>query len=216
MTFQLYGFSWSLAAYVWISVILTGALVYGLTRHASADRPTTGQSLVEVVFEFIGGLAKSSMEIDRDPIFLELLVTLFLFLLVANFQGMIPVLHSPTSNLNMTFALALLAFGLMWYYGFRTKGLGYFSHWAKPVFMLPINIIEDFSKPLTLAFRLFGNILVGEIFMAKIAQGLGFFEGGFLAGFVWWGFTAFVNIVQAFIFMILTLSYVAQAQSTDH
>jgi F-type H+-transporting ATPase subunit a len=219
VSFSLTGIDWSLFAYVWTSVVLTALIAWLLCRRASAGVPSVAQSLMETVFDFIGGLAHSSAEMDRDPVFLELLVMIFLFLLVANFQGMIPGLHSPTSNLNMTATLALSVFVLMWFYGFRTHGLGYFSHWLHPGgmigrFMLPINIIEDFSKPLTLAFRLFGNILVGEIFMAKIASaGIYFFLGGFVAGFVWWGFTAFVNVVQAFIFMILTLSYVAQTQS---
>lgn len=222
MSFQLTGFDWNLFAYVWVSVVLTGALVYGLSRKATAGVPGVGQSMIELVFDFIGGLAQSTMDIEQDPFFLELLVMLFLYLLVANFQGMIPGLHSPTSNLNMTAALAIAVFILMWVYGFITRGLGYFGHWLHPggaigVGMAIINVIEDFSKPLTLAFRLFGNILVGEIFMGIIAGfGVYFFAGGFVAALFWWGFTAFVNVVQAFIFMILTLSYVAQARAREH
>lgn len=219
MTFQLTAIDWSLFAYVWISVVLTGVILYLLSRRVSAGVPTIGQSLLEVVFDFIGGLARSSMAIDQDPFFLQLLVTLFLFLLVANFQGMIPGLHSPTANLNVTLAMALGVFVLTWVYGFAHRGIRYFEHWLHPgggigVAMSLINVIEDFSKPLTLAFRLFGNILVGEIFMGIIAGfGIYFFTGGFLAALFWWGFTAFVNVVQAFIFMILTMSYVAQTQA---
>jgi len=219
VSFSLTGFDPTLAIYVWVSVILTGLVVWLLTRRASADKPTVGQSMLELVFEFIGGLAQGA--VGENPAFLGFLVMLFLFLLVANFQGMVPALHSPTTNLNVTAALAILTFVMMWVFGFRKKGLGYFRHWVHPggaigVAMLPINIIEDFSKPLTLAFRLFGNILVGEIFMGIIAAGVGYFQGGFALGFVWWAFTAFVNVVQAFIFMILTLSYVGQAQAPDH
>ncbi len=219
MTFSWTGFDWNLFIYVWSSVVLTAVVGWLLCRRASPDAPTVAQSIMEFVFEFIGDLARSSLDVDRDPVFLELLVMIFLFLLVANFQGMIPYLHSPTSNLNVTAMLAIAVFVMMWYYGFRAHGLGYFGHWVHPggpigYVMLPINVIEDFSKPLTLAFRLFGNILVGEIFMEIIAKfGIYYFLGGFLAGFVWWSFTAFVNVVQAFIFMILTLSYVAQSQS---
>ncbi len=219
MTFSLTGFDWHLAIYVWVSVVLTALVAWSMTRRATAGVPGLAQSLIEFVFEFIGDLARSSLDLERDPAFLELLVMIFLFLVVANFQGMIPFLHSPTSNLNVTAMMAISVFFLMWYYGFRAHGVGYFRHWTHPEgpigkVMLPINIIEDLSKPLTLAFRLFGNILVGEIFMGIIAGfGLYYYTGGFVAGFVWWGFTAFVNIVQAFIFMILTLSYVAHSQS---
>jgi F-type H+-transporting ATPase subunit a len=217
--FSLSGFDPTLALWVWVAVVLTGLVAWLLTRHASADKPTVGQTMMEMVFEFIGGLAQGAM--GDDPAFLNFLVMLFLFLLVANFQGMLPAFQSPTANLNVTAALAILTFALMWVFGFRKKGLGYFRHWIHPggpigLGMLPINIIEDFSKPLTLAFRLFGNILVGAIFMGIIAVGVAYFKGGFVLGLVWWAFTAFVNVVQAFIFMILTLSYVGQAQAADH
>ena len=222
MSFSLGGFDWQLALYMWISVVLTGAVAWLLSRRATAGVPGVGQTMMEFVFGFIGDLAGGSMDVTQNPGFLSYLVMLFLFLLVANFQGMIPGLHSPTANLNVTAALALMTFGLMWYRGFRSQGVRYLNHWFHPggitgYLMFPINVIEDFSKPLTLAFRLFGNILVGEVFMEVIADatGFGYFKGGFALGFAWWGFTAFVNLVQTFIFMILTLSYVAQAQAHE-
>ncbi len=223
MSFSLWGFDWQLALYVWISVALTALVAWLLTRRATAGVPGTAQTMMEFVFDFIGDLAGGAMNISEHPGFLSYLVMLFLFLLVANFQGMIPALHSPTANLNVTATLALMTFGLMWYFGFRARGLRYFDHWIHPGGVIGggmafINVIEDFSKPLTLAFRLFGNILVGEVFMEVIADatGFGYFKGGFALGLAWWGFTAFVNVVQAFIFMILTLSYVAQAQAHEH
>jgi F-type H+-transporting ATPase subunit a len=222
VTFSLTGFDWQLFAYVWISVVATGLIVFLMTRRVSAGVPTVAQSMLEFVFEFIRDLGRGTKDLDADPFFFELLVMLFIFLLVANFEGMFAPLHSPTANVNVPVALALAVFIMTWYYGFRTHGLGYLKHWFQPpgaigIAMSPINLLEDFAKPLTLAFRLFGNILVGEIFM-KVLAGMGgwFYAGGFVGGFVWWGFTAFVNVIQAFIFMVLTLSYVAQAQGQEH
>ncbi|CAB1128138.1 ATP synthase subunit a [Candidatus Hydrogenisulfobacillus filiaventi] len=209
----------SLLIYTWLSMILTFVIVRLLGRKATAGVPSIAQSLLESVFTFIADLGRISFNPDEDPFFYELLVSIFLFLVVANFQGMIPGLHSPTSNLNLTLAMALGVFVLIQWYGVRTHGaLGYLRHFLEPYWWLfLINLIEELSKPLTMAFRLFGNILVGELFMAMIA-GAGFLAyllGGFLGAFAWWGFTAFVNVVQAFIFMVLTMAYVGKATGSE-
>jgi F-type H+-transporting ATPase subunit a len=219
VSFSLTGFDWSLALYVWVGVAATGLILFLMTRRVSSGVPSVPQSMLEFVFEFIRDLGRGTKDLDADPFFFELLVMLFVFLLVANFEGMFAPLHSPTANVNVPVALALAVFVMTWYYGLKTHGVGYLKHWFEPpgaigIFMSPINLLEEFAKPLTLSFRLFGNILVGEIFMGILAgTGYYFYAGGFIGSFVWWGFTAFVNVIQAFIFMVLTLSYVAQAQA---
>lgn len=209
-----YAIDGALVVYTWISIVLTAAIVMLMGRGATAGAPGMGQLMLESVFSFIADLARVTFDPDRDPFLYELLITLFLFLFVANFLGMIPLMHSPTANLNLTAAMALAVFFLIQWYGVNHHGGGYFKHFVKPfALLLPINIVEELSKPLTLAFRLFGNILVGEIFMEMIAKFpfVYYALGGFVAAFIWWGFTAFVNTVQAFIFMVLTMAYVGKA-----
>ncbi len=204
--------------YTWIAIVIAGAGLTLLSRRVTAGAPGVAQGLLESVFEFIADLAKTSFDPNRDPFLYELLIFLFTFLVAANFEGMIPIVHSATSNLNLTAALALSVFILIQIYGVRSHGLSYFKHFMKPFLpLLPINIIEEFSKPLTLAFRLFGNILVGDIFMQLISRFrlILFVFGGFIAAFVWWGFTAFVDGIQAFIFMVLTMAYVGRAMADE-
>lgn len=200
--------------YTWIAIVIVAVGFTLFSRRVTSGVPGVLQGLIESVFEFIADLAKTNFDPDRDPFMYELLIFLFFFLLVCNFEGMIPTLRSATSNLNLTAALALAVFFLIQVYGVKAHGVGYFKHFAKPFLpLLPINIIEEFSKPLTLAFRLFGNILVGDIFIQLIAHFrlLLFVLGGFVGAFIWWGFTSFVNVVQAFIFMVLTMAYVGKA-----
>ena len=200
--------------YTWIAIFITGAGLTLLARRVTSGVPGVAQGLLESVFEFIADLAKTSFDPNQDPFLYELLIFLFCLLVATNFEGMIPIVHSATSNLNLTAGLALAVFFLIQIYGVRSHGLGYFKHFTKPFIpLLPINIIEELSKPLTLAFRLFGNILVGDIFMELIARFrlVLFVLGGFIAAFVWWGFTAFVDAIQAFIFMVLTMAYVGRA-----
>ncbi len=202
----------------WIAILLVGGALYWLSRRVTSDVPGIAQGLMETVFEFIADLTRTSFDPDNDPFLYELLVFLFCFLIAANFEGMIPGVHSATSDLNLTAALALSVFFLIQIFGVRSHGLAYFKHFGKPFLpLLPINIIEELSKPLTLAFRLFGNILVGDIFMQLIGRFrlIFFVLGGFVAAFVWWGFTAFVDLVQAFIFMVLTMAYVGRAMANQ-
>ncbi len=204
--------------YTWIAIVIAGLGLTLLSRRVTAGVPGVAQGLLESAFEFIADLSKTSFDPDKETLVYEILIFLFCLLLATNFEGMIPAVHSATSNLNLTAGLALAVFFLIQIYGVRSHGLSYFKHFAKPFLpLLPINIIEEFSKPLTLAFRLFGNILVGDIFMQLIARfrPVLFLLGGFIAAFIWWGFTAFVDAIQAFIFMVLTMAYVGRAMSDD-
>jgi len=87
------------------------------------------------------------------------------------------------------------------------------------VFFLPINIIEDFAKPVTLTFRLYGNIYGGEVLIAVLLGLLGGWThvfGGFIASVVWLAFSIFVGLIQAFIFTMLSIAYVGQAVADHH
>jgi F-type H+-transporting ATPase subunit a len=136
----------------------------------------------------------------------------------------------PTADVNTTFALSLSVLGLMIFYNIKNKGLGGWVHelyavpfgvrplWAAPLliaFNLLFNVIEYVSKPLSHSLRLFGNMYAGEIMFLLIAllasSGyLGMF-GGALAQVAWIGFDGFIAILQAYIFMMLTVAYIAMA-----
>jgi F-type H+-transporting ATPase subunit a len=146
------------------------------------------------------------------------------------------VFHLPawrtvaTADVNTTFALSLSVLGLMIYYNIRIKGLGGWLHelygspfglrpwWAAPLliaFNLLFNLIEYISKPLSHSLRLFGNMYAGEIMFLLIAllASSGYLGaiGGGLAQALWIGFDGFIAVLQAYIFMMLTIAYIAMA-----
>ena len=111
---------------------------------------------------------------------MPLAVALFFFILIANWIEVIPtelnkhvhLLPSPTADTNLTYAMAFIAMIVgVWTYGIRQKGSkGYFKHFLEPFpCLLPLNILEELVKPITLALRLFGNIFAGGIMLALIA-----------------------------------------------
>ncbi len=137
-------------------------------------KPQGFQNLTEYITEFIRDLAKTQIGPEEYGDWVPFLGTIFLFVFVSNWSGaLIPwriielpsgELAAPTNDINTTVALALLTSVAYFYAGFRKKGLGYFKRYIEPApFLLPINVLEDFTKPLSLSFRLFGNILADEL-----------------------------------------------------
>jgi F-type H+-transporting ATPase subunit a len=132
------------------------------------------QNFMEYALEFVRELARNQLgEKDYRP-WVPFIGTLFLFIFVCNWSGaLIPwkliqlpegELAAPTNDINTTVALSLLVSLAYFYAGFKKRGLGYFAKYIEPTpILLPIAILEDFTKPLSLSFRLFGNILADEL-----------------------------------------------------
>ncbi|MBD2845894.1 F0F1 ATP synthase subunit A [Paenibacillus sp. IB182496] len=119
---------------------------------------------------------------------------------------------SPTADLSVTAGLALIVFVLIHYLGIKNNTKHYFKHYIEPFpIFLPLNLMKVVSKPLTLALRLYANIFAGEVLIATILM-LGWIGIPMLA--VWQGFSIFVGAIQAFLFTVLTMVYIAE--STVH
>ena len=145
---------------------------------------------------------------------------MFLFILCCNWAGaLLPLklfeipageLASPTNDINTTVALALLVSIFYFYGGLRKKGLGYFKRYVQPTpILLPINILEDFTKPLSLSFRLFGNILADELTVTVLTMLVPLLIP---LPIMCLGF--FASSVQALIFSTLAAAYIAEAVET--
>lgn len=143
--------------------------------------PNNLQNFFEVIYELIKSIALTQMGPSYYKLFLPFVATIFLFILGSNWIGAlipwklveIPVgeLAAPTNDINTTACLAILTSITYFFAGFKIKGLGYFKRYIKPsVFLLPINIIEDFTKPLSLNFRLFGNIVADELTVSVLCS----------------------------------------------
>lgn len=161
-------------------VFLVSLLLFVGTRDLKKV-PDSLQNLLEIVFELVKSIAFTQLGPSYYSQFLPFIATVFLFILGSNWAGaLVPwklieipkgELAAPTNDINTTACLAILTSLTYFSAGFKIKGLGYFKRYIKPsVFLLPINIIEDFTKPLSLNFRLFGNIVADELTVAVLCS----------------------------------------------
>ena len=139
------------------------------------------QNFTEYITEYIRDLSKTQIGEEEYLKWVPFIGTLFLFIFVSNWSGaLLPwgiieipngELAAPTNDINTTVALALLTSISYFYAGLSKKGLGYFKRYISPAaFLLPINILEDFTKPVSLSFRLFGNILADELVVGVLVS----------------------------------------------
>jgi F-type H+-transporting ATPase subunit a len=183
------------------------------------------QLIWEVLVEQVNDLADTAIG-PKGRRFVPIGVTLFLFILICNWIGFIPsalhpgvsgdILPAPTSDVNLPLAMAL--FVIVWVHAesFRARGIrGYFRHYRQPyVALTPINVIEEITKPITLTFRLFGNLFSGGLMIAVMVTLLPIFVSP-LGELIWKPFDLFIGLIQAYIFMLLTMLYFAFATSHD-
>ena len=179
--------------------------------------PKEEQSFIEHVSFYVGFITKSQIGKTEHRRWIPLIGTLFIFIFVSNWIGaLIPwkFLHlpasifvaAPTSDINTPVALALLTSLSYFYAGINFKGLGFFTRYISPtIIFLPINILEDFSKPLSLSFRLFGNALADEIVIGVLC-----FLNIFLPFPVMF-LGLFASSIQALVFSTLSGAYIAES-----
>ncbi|HZC70860.1 MAG TPA: F0F1 ATP synthase subunit A [Jatrophihabitans sp.] len=211
-----------------LSTLVAGAILIGLglwmVRKINARKPSGLQLFFETVTNQVETQVEDTMGIRTAPFVVPLAFTLFLFILFANWLSILPGFHTdsgheilppPASDVNLTYALALYVIVLMHVTGVRKKGFrGYYHHLVTPSpIMLPINIIEELARPLTLALRLFGNIFSGVIMVELIAL----FPAAILWApeVVWKLFDMFIGLIQAFIFGLLTILYFSSVRPTE-
>ena len=209
---------------VWTTLIAAG-IVFGLgllmRRKVTSGMPGKLQLFWEVLVEQVSDLASSAIGPEGLP-YVGLGVTIFFFLLICNWLAFIPsgdpgFLAPPTGDVNLPLALALTVFFLCQFLAFKNRGFGgYFKHYAQPYGMLtPINIIEEITKPITLTFRLFGNIFSGVLMIVVIVTLIPPYLS-WIGLAIWKPFDElFIGAIQAFIFALLTIMYLGMALSKD-
>jgi len=165
---------------------------------------------IEMVIEFLNDLISDLM---GRPVaaYLPLLGSLAIFIGVGNTMGIFPFLNAPTRDINTTFALALVVFFSVHYFGIKEEGFKtYFKNLASPIFLLPLEIISQLSRTLSLTLRLFGNILSGELIVAIILSLVPLFVPLPLIGL-----SIFTGILQAYIFTALAAVYITAGMETS-
>lgn len=212
-----------MTSWVVLGIIFTlSFLGNGQLKSSPPKAPEGLQNFTELVTEFIRDLAKTQIGEEEYLTWVPFLGTLFLFILVSNWSGaLLPwalielpsgELAAPTNDINTTVALALLTSIAYFYAGIRKKGLGYFKRYVEPAaFLLPINVLEDFTKPLSLSFRLFGNILADELVVGVLVALVPLFIPIpiMLLG-------VFTSAIQALVFSTLAGAYIGEALEDHH
>ena len=223
----------------WIVMAIILIFVLSGVRNLTSGKPGKMQNVLEWIVDFVRKLVSDNMDYEKGKPLLGYLVTLILFVFVSNMLGLVPnltfgLLHnvefaklneifhgaalmSPTADINTTMALAIMTMVLVFYMGIKHKGSHYFHHFLEPhpVFSL-IHVIDVLSKPMTLAFRLFGNIYAGEVLISVILMLPGIWVlGGILPDAIWLAFSVFIGAIQSFVFTVLTTAYIAQAVAED-
>lgn len=200
-----------------ISTWITFAIVFFIFWLALRNPkivPGYAQNIVESVLDVIMNQIDASLGKKAGEA-TYVLLTFFIFILVSNELGLFPNGHafaSPTNDLNTTLALALCTTTIVWFMALKIKGMDHIKHLFQPfkVFVI-IHLMEEFTKPLTLAFRLFGNIIAGEILL-EVLHNL----SPYGPPVIWLGFSFGIGLIQAFIFTVLSTSYIGSVIKDGH
>jgi F-type H+-transporting ATPase subunit a len=214
--------------------------MWWITRKATSGVPSKTQAFVELAVEFVDDQVKSVYH-GESRMVAPIALTTFVLVLFMNAMDFLPVdimawiyehvFHQhnwrgvPTSDVNTTFALALSVFGLMIYYSIKVKGLGGWIHelFCSPFGSNPLlwpanllfNLVEYISKPLSHSLRLYGNMYAGEIIFLLLGMWAATGLVGVLVGSVlhlgWAIFHILIVVLQAYIFMMLTIVYISMA-----
>jgi len=194
----------------WGVMVFIISLVWLATRHMQM-LPSGVQTVIEGIFE---AMEQTVLEVtpEHGRLIMPFISTFWVFLIIANMVGLIPGLHSPTGDLSVTSALAILVFLSVHWFGIRTQGLKkYLHHYLQPTpMLLPFHIISEFTRTLALAIRLFGNVMSLEMAAMLIVL-----VAGFLAPIPILMLHIIEALVQAYIFGMLALIYLASAMQSQ-
>ena len=182
----------------------------------SVEKPNAPQQVAEMIHEFIGGQGEQIIGHGYER-FQAFLTCIALFVLLNNLLGLVPGVVTPTSQPVVPLGLAVLTFLYYNYHGIRTQGpIGYIKHFAGPVWwmswlILPIEVVSHLARVLSLTIRLYANMLASDlvtlVFFSLIP---------FAVPTIFLGLHFAVSIIQAFVFMLLTMIYLSLATAYDH
>jgi F-type H+-transporting ATPase subunit a len=200
-------------AFTWLVMAMLTLVSWLVTRNLAAEiRLSRGQNLLEVV---VTGVTDQIREIagEEGRRYLPFIGTLFLFIALSNVLAIVPGFRAPTGSLSTTAALALTVFVAVPVFGIMRQGvMGYMRQYLQPTpLMLPFNVIGELSRTMALAVRLFGNVMSGAMIGAILLSIIPFFFPvvmqllGLLTG-----------LIQAYIFAVLAMVYIASATRVHH
>lgn len=190
-------------------IVMGILLVFGFLATRKIDFvPNPFQVVGELFVKTFYDLTRDALDEEMAKKYFPLICTLFMFLLLCNWMGLIPHLSEPTKDLNTPLSLGLMGAVLAHHAGIKKKGLkAYLKQYAEPMFfMAPLNIIGELAKVVSISFRLYGNILGGAIIIMVVSH---LVFSIVLPPFLVCFFGLFVGSIQAFVFTMLTLVYIS-------
>ncbi|QQY79182.1 ATP synthase F0 subcomplex A subunit [Keratinibaculum paraultunense] len=197
---------------VWLIVIVLfifALIVNSKVKKLKVDeKPSNFLNVIEMYVEIINNLVKDTMGKKHIKSFGPYIFTLMTFLLFANLIGLIGF-TPPTSDYSVTLTLALITFTLTQFFGLKNNGfVGYLKGFTEPIALLtPLNVIGEIANPVSLSFRLFGNVMAGTLLMTLIYNAVGFFAP-LVAPLPHAYFDIFSGVLQSFIFTMLTMVFI--------
>lgn len=213
----------------WMIIAGLAIASYFLTRNLKKIPTSKTQILLESAVMMLVKLVTDTMgekTVKRMPNMIPYIGSLFLFFACSNLIGLLGF-RSPTTDIDTTLAWALITFFMIYYAGIKASGLSYFKGLLEPIpVLLPLNIIGEFAKPISLTFRPFGNILGGAVIMSLLYQFLGWLSTLIPGVTIPFGqliipvplhlyFDLFAGLLQSFIFIMLTMVFVGNAAQAE-
>jgi F-type H+-transporting ATPase subunit a len=188
----------------WVVIALVSGISFLATRRLTTE-PSFFQEILEAVFEAVEKTVQEVLPV-RPWEAVPVLGTIWILIGFSNLIGLIPGLMTPTADLNTTFAFALISYSMTHVFGIRTRGVkGYLSHYREPTWvLLPMHLMAEVTRTIALAVRLFGNMLSGEM-IAVILLG----AAGLLVPIPFAVLHILIGLIQAYIFGVLTLVFIA-------
>jgi F-type H+-transporting ATPase subunit a len=197
--------------YTWIVMAVIILTSYLLTRRLSPIQPTLRQEMLEAAFESVEKTVQEVLPLDPWLV-VPLLGTLWALIGFSNLVGLVPGMKTPTADINTTFAFAVLSYAAAHAVGIAQQGLKrYLSHYGQPTWIvLPFHLVAEVTRTVALAVRLFGNMLSGDM-VAIIILGI----AGLLAPVPFALLHIIIGLIQAYIFGVLTLVFIAGGLAED-
>ena len=237
--FEAFGLNLAFTNSSYFMMLTTGLTVvlFMIAMSSRALVPNRAQSVAEIIYGFVADMVRSTAG-EEGLRFFPFVFTLFFFVFFANMIGMVPYAFTTTSHLVVTGALALLVIGIVIGFGIWKNGLSFFKLFAPSgapfliyLILVPIEIISFLARPVTLALRLFANMLAGHIMLKLFATFAAQLIGAALSGAVFMGVVGILAFgmgvalnalellvagLQAYVFAILTCVYLNDALHPSH
>jgi F-type H+-transporting ATPase subunit a len=208
--------TWIVMGLLLVFAVLARRAVNDAGDPMTPDEGITLRGVGEVITEWLDGFVANVSELHGSRRFVPFFGSIFIFILAANFFGLIPGMESPTSDTDLTLALGAICFVFYLYQGFKSQGAGYLKSFLGPMLllaplMLPIEVADNLFRPFSLGVRLFANMFADHQVLSIFTR-----YTYLVVPLAFYALGALVCVVQALVFTILSITYVRMASAAHH